>query len=51
MKLEQNKLEKRIFHERDHKLEMELREFDIKLDKQRDDQLTLEHYTESYVPI
>lgn len=37
MKLEQNKLEKKLFYERDHKLESELREFDIKLDKQRDD--------------
>jgi len=29
----------------------QLQGFDVKLDKQRDDQLTLEHYAERYVPI
>lgn len=28
-----------------------MHQYDQKLDKQRDDQLTLEHYTERYVPI
>ena len=29
----------------------QLEGFDVKLDKQRDDQLTLEHYAERYIPI
>lgn len=29
----------------------QLQAFDAKLDKQRDDQLTLEHYAERYIPV
>lgn len=31
--LQMHKLDKKVFQERDHRLENELREFDIKLDK------------------
>ena len=45
------KLDKNLFFERDEKLTTELADFDVKLDKQRDDQLTLEQYCERYIPI
>lgn len=50
-KLEQAKAEKTTCQELRVYIQKCLREYDQKLDKQRDDQLTLEHYTERYVPI
>lgn len=49
--VEIQKLDKHLFHDRVEKLETELADFDVKLDKNRDDQLTLEQYCERYIPI
>ena len=50
-KLFATRVENVTFQNFQNQMRQDSQNFDIKLDKQRDDQLTLEHYCERYIPI
>ena len=50
-KLEKEKLQAVLHHTFEDKINVTLNEWDIKMDENRDNILTLEHYAEKYIPI
>lgn len=51
IELRQQKADRKALVDVKNYINEQLQGFDAKLDKQRGDQLTLEHYTERYIPV